>query len=71
MSSTSCTVSLHQEKLTDLISHIQYILEIHTHPMVLHGKEDSVEDDAEGDHQVKDGIIDNLKQYILRSRNFN
>ena len=41
------------------------MLEVLTHPMVLDGEEDSVEDDAECDNHVKEGVIDDGVENVL------
>ena len=41
------------------------MLEILTHPVVFNGKKDGVEDDAEGNDDVEDGLIDDDVEKIL------
>ena len=41
------------------------MLEVLTHPVVLDGEEDSVEDDAECDNHVKKGVIDDCVKNVL------
>ena len=48
-----------------LVAQVQDVLEVLTHPMVLDGEEDSVEDDAERDNHVKKGVIDDCVENVL------
>ena len=48
-----------------LISQIQNIFQIFTHPMMFNGEEDSVEDDAEGDDHIEEGVIDDGVEDVL------
>ena len=41
------------------------MLEVLTHPVVLDGEEDSVEDDAECDNHIKEGVIYDCVEYVL------
>lgn len=49
-----------------LVSNIQNILEIFTHPVMLNGEEDSVEDDAESHDHIKEGVVDDFVKEILK-----
>ena len=41
------------------------MLEILTHPVMFNGKKDGVKDDAEGDDDVEDGVVDDDVEKIL------
>ena len=48
-----------------LVAKIEDILEILAHPVMFNGQKDGVEDDAEGDDDVEDGVIDDDVEKIL------
>ena len=48
-----------------LVSKIQDIFEILTHTMMLYGKEDSVQDDAKSDNNIKESVIDEGVEDVL------
>ena len=51
-----------------LIPHVQDVLQVDAHAVVLDGEEDGVEDDAEGHHEVEDGVVDKFVQDVLQRK---
>ena len=41
------------------------MLQLLAHPMVLDGEEDGVEDDAEGDDDIEEGVVDDGEEDVL------
>lgn len=59
------TKSIYLNK-TYLVSNVQDILEIFTHPVMFYGEEDGVQDDAEGHDHIKKCVIDHFVEEILK-----
>ena len=49
-----------------LVSDVQDVLKVFTHSVMLYGKEDGVQDDAEGDDHIEKGVIDHFVKEILK-----
>ena len=49
----------------NFVPQVKNVRQIFAHPVVLDGQEDGVEDDAEGDNDVEDGVVDDGEKDIL------
>ena len=47
------------------VSQIKDVLQLLAHAVVLDGQEDGVEDDAEGDDHVEEGVVDDGEENVL------
>ena len=50
---------------TDLVAGVQDMLQVLAHAVVLDGKENRVEDDAERHHKVEQGVVDHREENVL------
>ena len=49
----------------DFVPQVKDVLQLLAHAVVLDGQEDGVEDDAEGDDHVEEGVVDDGEENVL------
>ena len=57
-----------EEAGEDLVAHVQYVLEVLAHAVVLRGQEGRVEDDAEGDGGVEQHVVHHQEERVLEAQ---
>ena len=51
-----------------LVPHVEDVLEVGAHAVVLNGEEHGVQDDAQRHHKVEHRVVDDLEQHVLTVR---
>ena len=54
---------------TNLVAHVEDVLEVEAHAVVLGRQEGRVQNDAQRHDKVKDGIVDHLVEDVLLKKN--
>ena len=49
----------------NFVPKVENVLQLCTHPVVLDGEEDGVKDDAEGDDDIEEGVVNDGKEDVL------
>ena len=49
----------------NFVAKVQNVRQVFAHPVVLDGEEDGVEDDAEGDDDIEEGVVDDGVEDVL------